>query len=310
MSRIEGYSFESIRIGLEKPRLIAQEFNRLYHRRLFTRSYNESGYDLFSEDWDNLLILDACRFDVFEEISTLEGSLSMKQSRGSATEEFLAANFHGQDAHDTVYVTASPMLYRHRDRFDIQFHAVENVWLDEGWDDRHKTVIPETVTSAALRAAEEYPNKRLLVHYLQPHCPFIGQTGRNWFQSDSLSFNWDVVRERDEITDNLLRQAYEENLQAALAEVEQFFNEVAGKTVVTADHGQLLGERLFPIPYRDYGHPSGVYVSELVDVPWLIHQNGPRREITRGGTKAESRDQDEGLTDVVDDRLRHLGYTE
>ncbi len=56
---------------------------------------NNSFY-IFSEPWDNLIILDACRYDVFEEVfkkRNMKGKLEYRISRGSWTVEFLLENF-------------------------------------------------------------------------------------------------------------------------------------------------------------------------------------------------------------------------
>jgi hypothetical protein len=52
----------------------------------------------------------------------------------------------------------------------------------------------EVVTEAALEAAEWYPNERLIVHYLQPHAPYIGPTGVNEFPTEYLNF-WRSFRD-------------------------------------------------------------------------------------------------------------------
>jgi hypothetical protein len=40
------------------------------------------------EDWDNLIILDACRYGAFERNNTIPGALEYRFSRGSMTGEF------------------------------------------------------------------------------------------------------------------------------------------------------------------------------------------------------------------------------
>lgn len=60
-------------------------------------------------DWDTLVILDACRYDMFEEINETEGELEHRYSRGSCTPDFIRENFPEGEFHDTVYVTANPM---------------------------------------------------------------------------------------------------------------------------------------------------------------------------------------------------------
>jgi len=301
------YSLAGIRKGLSEPRFILQEVNRLFYRRLRTWPYNRRGLDVFEEDWDNLLILDACRSDLFERVVDFPGETRTVQSRGSSTREFMRGNFDGRHLHDTVYVTASPMLHRHREEIDVQFHEVVNVWKDHGWNEQYRTVLPETVASATLEAAERFPNKRLLVHFLQPHYPFLGPSGREHFDLDRLDFQWEDAALGDlDVPDEAVRRAYEENLEEVLPAVEHLLFELGGRTVVTADHGQMIGERLFPIPIREYGHPPGLYSAELVNVPWHVFDEGPRRDVVTEASEASStRNEDR---DLARRRLEDLGY--
>ncbi len=302
------YSLEGIKKGLTSPRHALQEVDRLFHRRLRTWSYNRKGLDVFAADWDNLLILDACRYDMFDRVADLPGETSSVQSRGSATTEFLQANVDGQELLDTVYVTASPMLHRHRDDVDVVFHDVVNVWKDEGWNDRYRTVLPETMAKATREAAEEFPNKRLLVHFMQPHYPFIGPTGREHFDLDRLDFQWEDAATGDlGVSDRVLGEAFEENLEEVLPTVEDLLGHLQGMTVVTADHGQMLGERLFPVPVRGYGHPPGLYAEELVKVPWHVSNNGPRRECIPEAPVSDP-GPDSAEDELANQRLRDLGY--
>ncbi|SDM61612.1 hypothetical protein SAMN04487949_2271 [Halogranum gelatinilyticum] len=300
------YSRSQLKKAVAEPRRLWWELNRLYYRRLGTRPHNTDGIDLFAADWDNLLILDACRYDTFAEHSTLPGTLTSRTSRGSATSEWIRANFHGQTLHDTVYVSASPMLYRNRDTVDVEFHAVVDIWKEAGWDETYRTVLPETVTEAARQAAARYPDKRLLVHYLQPHYPFLGPTGREHFAGDRLNFQWMDLTTGTLTTDpELVRTAYRENLDVVLPHVEELLSDLRGKTVVTSDHGQMLGERGFPIPVPGYGHPPGVYNESLTRVPWHEYTNGKRKRIVADEPTFERDTVDDS---VVTERLEQLGY--
>lgn len=302
------YSLEGIRKGLAEPRLVLQEVNRLFYRRLGRWPYNRGGLDVFDADWDNLLILDACRYDLFDRVVDLPGETTEVRSRGSATVEFLRGNFDGRSLLDTVYVTASPMLYRHRDEIEVQFHEVVDVWKDRGWNDRYRTVLPETVAETALDTAERFPNKRLLVHFIQPHYPFLGPTGQEHFDLDRLDFQWeDAAAGKLGISMDIVRRAYEENLEEVLPSVERLLFQLEGRTVVTSDHGQMFGERLSPVPIREYGHPPGLYAEELITVPWHVYDEGPRREIV-GEDPETSADRNEDVGDLARDRLRELGY--
>lgn len=302
-----------LRRGLDEPRIFGRELNRLYHRRLYHREYNVSGIDVIAADWDTLLILDGCRYDMFERHHGLPGTLERRQSRGSHTLEFLEGNFGGRTLDDTVYVTASPMLHRYRDRIgDVHFHAVVDVWQEDGWDEQYKTVLPETMTDYLRRAAEQYPDKRLIGHFVQPHYPFLGtgselNTGR-LEEGEHISLDiWGRLMRGDlAVPPEHIREAIRDNIDAVLPAVEELLSEVPGRTVVTADHGNMIGERARPVPIREWGHPPGIYTEQLVTVPWLVHESGDRPTIT-----AEATRRDEGVDhDAVADRLQHLGYAE
>ncbi|WP_436929281.1 hypothetical protein [Halosimplex halobium] len=299
--------------ALDTPVLFCRHANRLYHRRFGLRRYNERGVDPFEADWDALVVLDACRYDMFERRSTLPGDLERRESRASTTVEFLRANVDGRDLRDTVYVTANPQLHQHRDSIRAEFADVVEVWSGEGWSEEHGTVLPETMTEAALQARDDYPHKRLVVHYMQPHYPFVGAEtdfdGGDFTDPGATEENvWvqllrgDLDVDREEIW-----EIYEANLDRALPHVERLLDDLDGRTVVTADHGNMVGERAFPVPFREWGHPRGVYTPELVDVPWLVHEDGPRPSIDASEPAAGG----ESLADdVVADRLRDLGYAE
>lgn len=305
-----------LRRAIHNPVLFLRHANRLYHRRLGARQHNDDGIDPFEEDWDNLLVLDACRYDSFARRSGLPGRLERRRSKGSTTVEFLRATVDGADLRDTVYVTANPQLHQHRESIRARFHDVIDVWREAGWDEESGTVLPETVTEHARRAAREYPHKRLVVHYIQPHYPFIdartdfdkapltgAEDGRENVWNLLLRGTLDV--DRDEI-----RRLYEENLERALPSVESLLGDLGGRTVVTADHGNMIGERAVPIPIREWGHPRGIYTEELVAVPWLVHDDGSRRTIRKEDLDGRDERVDEVDGSVVADRLRDLGYAE
>ncbi|RJT00193.1 hypothetical protein [Halococcus sp. IIIV-5B] len=300
-----------LRRALGNPVLFGRQANRLYHRRLGRRTYNTDGTAIFEEDWDSLLVLDACRYDLFATRSSLPGRLERRRSRGSATTEFLRANLDGRDLRDTVYVTANPQIHHNSDSIQVDFHDVIHVWRD-GWNDDHDTVLPETVTEAAARAAHEYPNKRLLVHYLQPHYPFIDAgVAADTFRGSNPNIWNQLLTGAADLDPHEVWEMYAENLDRALPHVEELMDELGGKTVVTADHGNMVGERAFPLPIREWGHPRGIYTDELVAVPWLVYENGPRRKVTAEASTTATTDEDAtDDDDVVAERLRDLGYAE
>ncbi len=304
------YSRAQVERALRTPSLLFREANRLYHRRLNRRAYNTAGVDVFAEDWDTLVLLDACRYDMFSGQSELAGRLESRRSRGSSTQEFLRGNVQDRTLHDTVYVTANPQLYWHRDWLNASFHAVEHVWMEDGWDERYGTVLPETTTARALEAAETYPNKRYLVHYMQPHYPFLTDADESFavdhsfLDPDEAGF-WNRVMTGELGADpDEVWRAYQSTLDRTLPHVERLLEGLDGKSVVSADHGNMVGERARPFPIREWGHPRGIYTDQLVEVPWLV-VDGDRRTIV---SEAPAETRAEVADEVVTDRLEQLGY--
>lgn len=303
----EIYASEGLlRTGKSALRYAPIELNNL----IFRFQYGE-GTRVMSEDWDNLLILDACRYDMFADRIALDGRLETRISLGSSSEEFLEQNFDDGQFHDTVYVNANPYVPR-LGLDEGTFHAVIDCLSD--WDEELQTVTPETVAQAAAEAHETYPNKRLIVHFMQPHTPFIGDCGRRmagggWTMDRDVDEEpgiWNQLRNSSAGVElEMVWEAYTENLDIVLTEVADLLKTLDGKSVITADHGNFVGERLSPIPSRrKYGHPYGVYAKELVKVPWFAVEGETRREV-----RSESPvDQKSVSEETVDARLEALGY--
>lgn len=276
---------------------------------LFRARYG-SGTKVMEEDWDTLVILDACRYDMFSERVHLEGDLQSRISIGSSSEEFLEENFKGE-YFDTVYVNTNPYV-PHLGLEEGTFHAV--IDLLEEWDSELQTVRPERVVEEALAAHKRFPNKRLIVHFMQPHAPFIGEVGQElagegWTMGTTEEETigvWEYLRRgSDEVDLETFWEAYNENLDFVLAEVKTLIDKLDGKTVISADHGNMVGERLYPIPTRrKYGHPYGVHTRSLLKVPWFIIEGDKRRTTRTDPPVARESISDE----TVDDRLKALGY--
>jgi hypothetical protein len=246
---------------------------------------------------------------MFAELSSLPGELHKRVSRGSNTVEFLHGNVKGRSSLDTVYVTANPQLYRNRSWLDPSFHAIEDVWNGDDWDEERGTVLPETMADRTREALERFPNKRLIAHFVQPHYPFLNDEevfgDGTTIGDDSTVSCWQQVMAgclNAETAD--VWESYKKTFQRVISSVEKLLEHLSGKTVVTADHGNMIGERARPVPVTEWGHPHGIYTEELVSVPWLIYESGDRRTITDGApVKMESTTED-----VVTDRLEKLGY--
>lgn len=305
------YSLKDALRAVAHPRLAANELERTYFSSVSSAIDEADCVDILSEDWDVLAILDACRYDTFADVIDLPGTLKKVRSKASATDQFLRENLDGRDATDIVYVTGNPQFYRiqngiyHVDPIDCQFHKIVNVWKDN-WDEEHRTVRPEVITDAAIEAAEEFPNKRVLIHYLQPHAPYIGPTGREELPTDVLDF-WKRFRLGEIDADlRVARKAYRENLELVLNDVARLFDDIDGRIVLTADHGEMLGEHSGLLPIKKYGHPAGIHTPELVEIPWFEHTRGPRRNVV--AEEPTGSVQEDIANETVEERLRELGY--
>lgn len=146
---------------------------------------------LVDKDWEVLVVLDACRYDFFEENyeDFLSGELTKRESPACRTPDWFKAEFGKEKHEDIVYVSANPHINSVTSSEGIMasenFHKVVDVW-NSGWDEEKDTVPPEKVKEAALDALEEYEDKRIVVHYIQPHYPYLGKTvgDLGWFREN------------------------------------------------------------------------------------------------------------------------------
>ena len=284
---------------------------RAVHKRL-----PHQGCHLPDEVWDNLIILDACRYNMFAELSELPGQLRKRTSASSNTPEFLQANFQDGDFRDTVYVTANPQVNVH---LTDEFFAVINVW-EEHWNEEHHTVPPDAMTEETIKAYKSYPNKRLIAHFIQPHYPFIGDVGQEKLNPHSgmelskrLATDGKTRRDRKSVWEQLyersisietVREAYRENLEITLPHIERLIETFDEYTAITSDHGNALGERAWPVPTKIYGHPPDIRMPALTDVPWLVTNIENRKQVIAEESSAANVDHQE----TISQRLADLGY--
>jgi len=276
--------------------------NRLLHRVIGPIQgtiYGRSGIDVMKQDWDNLIILDACRADIFEEVANLGKFDEYRRvtSKASATPEFVDKVYSGNEFGDTVYVNSNPHISR--DAPD-SFHYRYDLW-SEAFNEEHQTVMPESSKEWGIKAESEYPDKRLIIHYNQPHGPYIGEKQLIW--DHSLARGSGEALQKGLITESEFRAAYVSNLKAALPTALDLASELTGRTVITADHGELFGKRHFPIPVRAYAHPPGLRDPDLTTVPWAVIKGDNRKTIFDDGATVESVDNDS-----IEERLQDLGY--
>lgn len=135
------------------------------------------------ENWDNLIILDACRFDFFKNVykEYLDGKIEKRISNGSNTAEWLVKTFTNK--YNYTYISANPYINSNGvplNKLDLRyknyswnaiehFHKIIDVWKF-GWNEELGTVHPREVNKAYLSNKE---NIKTIIHYMQPHLPYL-----------------------------------------------------------------------------------------------------------------------------------------
>nr|EGQ40794.1 MAG: hypothetical protein J07AB56_00400 [Candidatus Nanosalinarum sp. J07AB56] len=193
-------------------------------------------------DWDNLVILDGCRLDTFK--STI-GECRSRVALAGCTPEYIWENFSDGDYDDVVYVTGNPQLspesFRNKTgrRIGDVFHEVFHTYR-YGWDDDTGTTRPEPVLEDLETANKLFPEKRKVAHFMQPHIPFLDSDVRSPYDSGSRNV-WRMA-EMGIYGHNEVKRAYSDNLRYVWDRISDSLSELDGRTLVTSDHGNFLGE--------------------------------------------------------------------
>lgn len=295
------------------------------------------------EEWDVLIVLDACRYDYFERLypEYLSGELEKRLSPGTWSLEWAERSFPGV-YDDVVYVSANPYVrnsYISEEKLqgkwgglridpfvsEMHFYKVIDVWVD-GWDEKRGTVFPATVNEAAIYAMRRYGDRRYVIHYVQPHSPYLGAHGLELKgPTDRFleSIRWRIVdtlgKERGRRVNeaiglwpppstleriarrfghDVLRRLYQQNLKLVLRHVSLLKDYLSGRVVVTSDHGESLGES------GVYGHRRDIRTKEVVEIPWLeMHLEKREKPLPQ-----VDYEEDVGAEYRLEDRLEALGY--
>lgn len=276
-------------------------FSSVYHRAQF----DNEGRCIFDKQWDVCIILDACRAD---ELEREEGEypwlidVERCPSIASSTWNWLPRTLERAPddiLQQTTYVCANPFS----DEFCEEYHfdTLDEVWR-YAWNDTKGTVLPRPVTDRAITHGRDGESERLLVHYMQPHVPFLKDgskdISRNNFDLRAKSGidDWDRVA-RGDLSKATAISWYRETLTQVLEEVDLLLSNVnAERAVVTADHGEAFGE------WGIYGHPGKTDLPCLTEVPWVEttatdHETHVPDDYETNATKG-----------IIEDRLQSLGY--
>ena len=266
---------------------------------------NGEKIDILNDNWDVLIILDACRYDYFVEATDIKAKKAISPS--TCTPEFLFKVMSRRLDMDLVYVSGNayinskgvPLPKSSGYKFNAinHFKKIIDVW-DKGWSKELGTVHPEEMNKYSIVSMQLRKDKRHIIHYVQPHEPYIyygGGIGGAGYgaPNNTIKVKGKIARTMNKIFPNEtvwkwayrfgqlpergkgmlwikygregLIKAYKEDIKLVMDYVIKlkalFPNK---KFLITADHGELLGEK------KRYGHTNiRKRHQKLVEVPWI-----------------------------------------
>ena len=296
--------------------------------------------------WDVLVILDACRADAFQQMlkhSREQRADSRQQatntvlpaagcpppadccrSPGNCTADWLTAVAPMLVERGVRYFSANPVVDREiaKSRLGIKSIPLWKYLWGHFTPDHIPSVHPLCVNGAVLqwvrdRQALQHNTSLdmvspVVVHYLQPHSPYIGSPplalGR-WgrgkgalHQACHGLMQPQAAVERGLTTWPEVREAYLGNLRLAWDAVLALAREMEGRRiVVTSDHGELLGEH-----GGKFGHEANWREPQLYEVPWLeLSREAYSAEASSAAKAGQVADSSQ---DTTKQKLEALGY--
>ncbi len=233
---------------------------------------------LREDDWDVLIVLDACRADTFGEVC---GIAEVVRAAGPCTPVWVRAAGPLLQERGAVYFSANPVVDREVRKCGLGIEIVP-VWENQ-WGRFTAQQIPSVhplsvngVVAAHVQMGR-LDGRPLVVHYVQPHSPYIGAVplafarwggaggpagGEFGEACHALRRPGNAVK-RGDITWEQLRAAYRANLELVWHAAQQLAGALPSRRIiVTADHGELLGED------GRFGHEGHWDHPALLSVPW------------------------------------------
>ena len=233
--------------------------------------------DVLKQDWFLVIVLDACRPDSFRRwISKnrrgLLKRLKTVRSEGRRTPLWFTKTFGGKKL-DLTYISGNPYINSAGvtsvgSMAKNCFTTVIDAW--KVWDKKEQTCMPQTVNRFALRNKKP----RLIVHYMQPHQPYVGKKRlppqfyyrERWHSMDHRLKERPTIlqvhqRRFNKRAIGLIRAAYESNVDLVCSHAFKLVDEFKRTAVITADHSEMMGEN--GKWFHNCNHPN------LNIVPWL-----------------------------------------
>lgn len=310
-SRIE-YNYQ--RHGLSGLFLTVKQIRWFILKHTTDRIARWGSQNVYDREWDVLILLDCCRTDMLAEVSDeydFIGEVGEHRSVGTTSAEWFEYTFteeHEDVISNTLHITGNTSSDKYVE--DGEFLHLEEVWRD-GWNKEYKTILPETVTDRAITLYKELDPERTIIHYMQPHTPFVPFPDVNSLQVSGPgiggAYGKGIEQLAEEYSRDELWEFHIENLRYVLNSVGVLLSNIdAGRVVISADHGQALGERNW-LQLKEWGHHRGSTLDPLRKVPYCI-TSATNSEEYRPRFNIEEDKQEDDPELSVEQKLRYLGY--
>lgn len=279
------------------------------------------GTPIWDRNWEVLVVLDACRVDLMAEVTPeydwIDDEAGSMKSVAGYSREWMVRTFgryaSAADLRRTGYISGNPWTLGAFDDTGIpdRLGYFDEPWR-YAWDGDFGTILPKPITEqgvAAWRRRADLGIDRLVLHYMQPHIPFVHPDApvglHEGFEPLILGRGeptgpkdlWARVRD-GEVGRDAAWRGYRLNLRFVLDALEgTLLRNLDAGVVLTSDHGNAIGEWGF------YGHGE-VLVPVVKQVPWVRTEAVDERTMSPDLRTLNPEPVDIG------ERLRSLGYVE
>ncbi len=223
-----------------------------------------------------VIIFDACRYDYLYDIASPEYEVLKVDSNAYITKQYYRQNWANIEHKKWRLITAQIQALkaaRRRNTFAKHYYIGKHSPAERtGW------LEPSATFDKAVSLADkgiEY----LIIHLIPPHLPYVTKEGI-YFQSEvaklPYSASYDNIAKwagDDNDKWDEIRRQYKIQVEYVFSETLKYIDRLQKPLVITADHGELLGEipdsslKDTNIEWPVYGHK---YKSEILKmVPWI-----------------------------------------
>jgi len=269
---------------------------------------------MIDEEWDILVIFDSCRYDIFRD-TYKEYFPNAKLTKATnkyitSTEDWLLNTFSNKDCSNIVYMCPIYSLREWIKNWPGEhkfFHHVIEVWRTH-WNREMETVLPDDMMKLSINTIKEYDDKRIVIHFMQPHHPYMYWGGHKTKTDDLKPYLGDKkpvkkISYKRKFADfiegicphlfwrftgrlNMLPEwnlgyiwykhgrdgvvkGYTEDLKYILGCAKKIHNQFPNKKmVISADHGEELGDGKIHKIYRMNYKLQRPKTKQVLEVPW------------------------------------------